>query len=157
MAMQRLVAALAMAATVQTSAPAQARDDFCLQLNRIVDAAAQWERIRPGDSPFELLRTGHAGPPRLGFSSPCQIAGLRRQFWYCSAIDAPDSLSRQRLAERTAQCLPQARRIDGITTRFELPHATIVISESGGPGPRVGPSHVGRSVAFSVEAIEPAE
>lgn len=50
-------------------------------------------------------------------------------------------MSRDALADRTAQCLPQAVRSTsdyGHDSVFTLPHARIRISERGGPKAKVG-------------------
>lgn len=136
-------------ATCCAPASAQPTDDdlFCHDLQRIVAAADE-------EIPFYSLERSAAAPPTLGFSTPCRANGAGRQrAWVCGQSLAPESLSIQSLASRTAACLPQARHQIFATwqqTEFRLPNAIIRISESGGRG-----AHVGRIVSYSVDAIAP--
>jgi hypothetical protein len=68
-----------------------------------------------------------------------------------STSPPPAHLSLEALAAATAECLPEAERTRerwGRQVTFTLPGARILISESGGPGAKVG-----RIVAYRVEAV----
>jgi len=148
--MRGLRAAIAAAAALG-AAPAEAhpRDTFCAELQRVVEAARR-------DHGFAGLERSRAAPPRLGFAYGCLATGdERRQYWLCGQSFAPDSLSLESLAARTAACLPEAARSDRTPWRetlFTLPYAQIRISEQGGPG-----AHVGRIVGLAVEAVIPPQ
>lgn len=138
----------AIAAALAVLAPAQAapRDRFCIDLDRLVRTAE-----RGGD--FLAMKRSRAVPPRLGFDHCFDAAGTRPS-WYCHRTMAPEALALEPLAERTAECLPQAKRepsSDGEAI-FTLPFARIVIREDGGPR-----AHVGRRVGFRVEAVGDSE
>ena len=135
--------AIAAAILVPASADAAPRDHFCADLKRIVGTAE-----RGGG--FLTLQRSRAAPPRLGFRHCFAAAGLRAS-WYCHQSMAPDPLSLESLARRTAACLPEARRqpsSDGEAV-FTLPYARIRVTEDGGPR-----AHVGRIVGFRVEAVD---
>jgi len=101
---------------------------------------------------FAYLERSRAAPPRLGFRDGCQATGdSKKQYWHCGQNFAPESLSRDALAQRIADCLPKAVRGHSSLARdaaFTLPYARIHISEIGGPG-----AHVGRIVELTVEAV----
>lgn len=129
-------AAAAAASLVSAGAQAQlVHQDFCNGLERVVEAAQD-------EGGFLFLERARAAPPHLGFRYGCRATGdERRQFWLCNQNLAPDHMSRDALAERTAQCLPQAVRSNGDyghDSVFTLPHARIRISERGGPRAKVG-------------------
>ena len=117
---------------------------FCAELERIVRAADDAE-------PFRRLEISRGAPPTLGFVHGCRRSGgERRYFWLCGQNLAPESLSADRLAERTSACLPGAeplpRRHPG-ERRFAVGAVEIRIHESGGPR-----AHVGRIVSYVVAA-----
>lgn len=118
--------------------------DFCNGLERVIEAASH-------EDGFLHLERARAAPPHFGFRHGCRAAGDdRRQYWMCSQNLAPEELSRDALAARTAQCLPETeRRGDGYgrDAVFNLPGARIRITERGGPRAKVG-----RIVTFVVEA-----
>ncbi len=119
--------------------------DFCHGLKRVVEAALQ-----PGG--FLRLERARAAPPHLGFRHGCRATGDdRRQYWLCAQSLAPAEMSRDALAGRVMQCLPDAVRSRNGLTRdavFTLPRARIQITEQGGPR-----AQVGRIVQLVVEAI----
>ena len=119
---------------------------FCAELKRVVEVAEL-------DGDFTYLERSRAAPPRLGFAQGCRATGNEtKRYWLCGQSFAPDEMSRDALAARIAQCLPDAVRGPGTLARdavFTLPYARIHISELGGPG-----AHVGRIVELVVEAID---
>jgi hypothetical protein len=137
-------AAMLMQGAARAETPSKQRL-FCSELLRVVDVAQAG-----GD--FTYLERSRAAPPRLGFADGCQATGdEKKQYWICGQSFAPDELSRDALAERIAQCLPEAvREADGLLrdAQFTLPNARIHINELGGPG-----AHVGRIVELIVEAL----
>ena len=118
---------------------------FCAELRRVVHVAEL-------DGDFTYLERSRAAPPRLGFVNGCQATGDdRKGYWLCAQSFAPEALSRDALAARVAECLPEAVRGPPTLARdadFTLPYARIRISELGGPG-----AHVGRIVELVVERI----
>ena len=118
--------------------------DFCHGLKRVVEAA-QYE------GGFGQLERSRAAPPHLGFRHGCRATGdERRQYWHCGQNLAPEDMSRDALAARVADCLPDAVRSTsrfGRDAHFTLPHAQIRIGELGGPRAKVG-----RIVELVVEA-----
>jgi len=127
------------------AAPAQlVRQDFCHGLERVVEAARR-------EGGFQWLERARAAPPHLGFRHGCRATGDdKRQYWLCGQNLAPEEMSRDALAERVADCLPDAVRGKHGLTRdvvFTLPHARIHISELGGPKAKVG-----RIVQLTVES-----
>lgn len=140
-------AAIAAAALLAPAAGrAQMADEhFCHGLKRVVEAARE-------EGGFLWLERARAAPPHLGFRQGCRATGdEKRQYWLCTQHLAPAEMSRDALAARTAQCLPDAVPSKGDYGRdasFTLPQAEIRISERGGPGAKVG-----RIVTFVVEAI----
>jgi hypothetical protein len=146
--MKRMSAAIAVAALMAPAAgQAQGRlvgQDFCHGLKRVVEAAEF-------EGGFQWLERARAAPPHLGFRQGCQATGdERRQYWLCSQHLAPKEMSRDALAARVAECLPEAvlgRKGFNKDVFFTLPHAEVGISELGGPGAKVG-----RIVTFVVEA-----
>lgn len=144
--MKITLAAIAAAALLApASVQAQlVRQEFCHGLKRVVDAAED-------EGGFLWLERARAAPPHLGFRHGCRATGDdKRQYWLCHQNLAPAEMSRDALAERVAQCLPEAERgRNGFTTDsvFTLPHAQVRISERGGPGAKVG-----RIVTLVVEA-----
>jgi hypothetical protein len=150
-AMRRMAivaAALTAAGSAQAEMPS-AQAIFCAQLNRTVQIAQM-----AGD--FDHLERSRAAPPYFGFRHGCRAhAATARSAaaWWCHQSLAPDELSLESLAGRTAACLPSAVRSRGRwgdEAIFTLPRARIVIEESGGPR-----AHVGRIVTFRVEAARP--
>jgi hypothetical protein len=143
----KAVAVLAAALLMPMTAAAQfgPAQDFCHGLNRVVEAAGQ-------EGGFAWLERARAAPPHLGFRHGCRATGdERRQYWLCTQNLAPEAMSRDALAARTAECLPEAARGRNGSTRdavFTLPHARIRISELGGPKAKVG-----RIVTLMVEAV----
>lgn len=136
------------ATALLASAAGQAQpvgQDFCHGLERVVEAARF-------DGGFQRLERSRAAPPHLGFRHGCRATGNdERQYWMCSQNLAPEELSRDRLAARVAECLPEAVQGPDDSFRdsvFILPHARIRISEYGGPRAKVG-----RIVQLVVEAI----
>lgn len=136
------------AAALLAPAAAQAQlvaQDFCHGLERAVDAAGD-------EGGFLRLERSRAAPPHLGFRHGCRATGdQKRQYWLCHQNLAPDHMSGESLSARVAACLPEAVRSTGAYGRetfFDLPHARIRISESGGPRAKVG-----RIVTFAVEAL----
>jgi hypothetical protein len=123
------------------------RQDFCDGLKRVVEAARE-------DGGFLRLERSRAATPYLDFRHGCRATGDdSRQYWLCNQHLAPEEMSGDALAARTAACLPEASRGRADFTRdavFTLPHARIHISERGGPGAKVG-----RIVTLTVEAIGP--
>ncbi|HEU0133822.1 MAG TPA: hypothetical protein VFR28_03285 [Allosphingosinicella sp.] len=130
-----------MAAQAQGGLVAQ---DFCWGLKRVVAAAAD-------EGGFLFLERARAAPPHLGFRHGCRATGAeKRRYWFCTQTLAPAELSRDSLAARVAQCLPEAVPSTGDHGReavFTLPQAQIRISERGGPMAKVG-----RIVTLVVEA-----
>ena len=142
------------AAAVLTSGSAAAeipspQEIFCAELKRVIEVAEL-------DGDFTYLERSRAAPPRLGFAHGCQATGdEKKQYWACGQSLAPDSLSRDRQADRISACLPEAARSDRSPWRetvFTLPYAEIRVSESGGPG-----AHVGRIAELVVEATQPPD
>jgi hypothetical protein len=139
-----IVAAALLGAGQAQAEPPSPQEIFCAELKRVVGVAELG-----GD--FAGLERSRAAPPRLGFQG-CQASGDdKKQYWLCGQSFAPEALSRDALAARIADCLPEAVRGPGSLAReavFTLPYARIHISELGGPG-----AHVGRIVELVVEAI----
>jgi hypothetical protein len=121
--------------------------EFCHGLERVVDAARD-------EGGFLFLERARAAPPHLGFRHGCRATGdSTRQYWLCTQNLAPEEMSRDALAERVGECLPQAVRSTsdyGHEAVFTLPHARIRINERGGPRAKVG-----RIVQLVVEATPP--
>jgi hypothetical protein len=119
--------------------------DFCHGLKRVVEAARH-------EGGFLWLERARAAPPHLGFRHGCRATGdEKKQYWLCGQNLAPEEMSRDALAARVAECLPEAVRGRNGFTRdalFTLPHAKIRITELGGPKAKVG-----RIVELVVEAI----
>lgn len=141
-----IVAAAAMLTPGAAAAEMPSRQDiFCAELRRVVEVAALG-----GD--FTYLEGSRAAPPRLGFAHGCRATGDdRKRYWMCGQSFAPEEMSRDALAARIAQCLPEAVRGPPGLARdavFTLPFARIHISELGGPR-----AHVGRIVELVVEAV----
>jgi hypothetical protein len=140
-----IAAAAALAPGVAAAQGPSAQEVFCADLKRVVEAAELG-----GD--FTALERSRAAPPRLGFVNGCRATGDEtKRYWVCGQSFAPDELSRDSLAERIAQCLPDAVRSQSGLPRdsvFTLPFARIHISEIGGPR-----AHVGRIVELVVEAV----
>lgn len=139
----------AILALMALSAPAAGRaqlvpQDFCGGLKRVLEAAGR-------EGGFQWLERARAATPHLGFRHGCRATGDEtRQYWLCGQNLAPEEMSRDALAARVAQCVPQAARSRsefGHDAIFTLPHARIRISELGGPRAKVG-----RIVEFVVEA-----
>ena len=142
-------AGMAAAAALLAAGSAQAQGDrdfergFCRDLERVLDAAPD----------FDTLERSRAAPPRFGFRHGCQAIAAgdtAPAAWHCHQNLAPEHLSLESLATRTAACLPQAVRTKGRWGRqaiFTLPGARILIRESGGPRAKVG-----RIVGYRVEA-----
>ena len=124
--------------------PPSRQQIFCAELRRVVDVAEL-------DGDFLYLERSRAAPPALGFRHGCRATGdERRRYWLCSQNLAPEEMSRDALAARVGQCLPEAVRSTGRFGReaiFTLPRAQIRIDEFGGPGAKVG-----RIVQLVVEA-----
>jgi hypothetical protein len=142
----RGISVAAAAALLAPAAQAQlVSQDFCHGLTRVVEAARE-------AGGFEWLERARAAPPHLGFRHGCRATGdEKRQYWLCTQNLAPAQMSRDALAARTAECLPDAVPGRNGSTRdavFTLPHAEIRISERGGPRAKVG-----RIVQLVVEAI----
>jgi hypothetical protein len=143
--LRQLCAAMAMMAPGGAGAqPPSPQQIFCAELRRVVEVAEL-------DGDFASLERSRAAPPRLGFGL-CQATGdEKKQYWLCGQSFAPETMSRDALAARIADCLPEAVRGPPSLARdavFTLPHARIHISELGGPG-----AHVGRIVELVVEAV----
>lgn len=140
-----IVAAALLAPGMAQAQPPSKQQIFCAELRRVVGVAELG-----GD--FAYLERSRAAPPRFGFVHGCQATGdEKKQYWICSQSLAPEELSRDALAARIAECLPEAvRGRNGITSDavFTLPGARIHITELGGPGAKVG-----RIVQLVVEAI----
>ena len=141
-----IVAAAAMLAPGAAGAQIPSRKEiFCAELKRVVEVAEL-------DGDFTYLERSRAAPPRLGFRHGCRSTGdQKKQYWLCGQSFAPEEMSRDALAARVADCLPEAGRGQGSLARdalFTLPYARIHISELGGPG-----AHVGRIVELVVEAV----
>lgn len=154
--MRRMGIAAAAAALMATgSAGAQrpsAQQIFCAELNRTVQVAQM-------DGDFTYLERSRAAPPYFGFRQGCRAHAATERLaaaWWCHQSLAPEELSLDSLAGRTAACLPSAVRSRGPYYNrqaiFTLPRARIVIEESGGPR-----AHVGLIATFRVEAIRPPE
>jgi len=144
----KLIAIAAAAALAQAPAamePPTGRQIFCAELRRVVEVAELG-----GD--FTYLERSRAAPPRLGFEHGCRATGdEKKRYWLCGQNFAPESLSRDALAERIADCLPEAVRGKPSLARdavFTLPYARIHVSELGGRR-----AHVGRIVELVVEAV----
>jgi hypothetical protein len=118
---------------------------FCHDLKRLVRAAPD----------FEFMFKARPTPPWLGFRpGACRAHAasetLPAAYW-CSQHLAPEHLALDNLAARTAACLPEAKRVKTAYWReavFETPKVRILITESGGPGAKVG-----RIVGYRVEAM----
>ena len=143
-----VAAALTAAGTAQAEMPS-AQAIFCAQLNRTVQVAQM-------DGDFDYLERSRASPPDFGFRHGCRAQAASERSpaaWWCHQSLAPQELSLDTLAGRTAECLPSAVRASGRygdEAIFTLPRARIVIEESGGPR-----AHVGLIVTFRVEAVRP--
>ena len=139
-----IVAALVVPGAAGAGPPSKQRI-FCSELRRVLEVAEH-------DGDFTYLERSRAAPPRFGFRHGCQATGdERRQFWICSQSLAPEEMSRDALARRIAECLPEAvRGRNGITRDavFTLPHARIRITELGGPKAKAG-----RIVELVVESM----
>lgn len=120
--------------------------DFCHGLKRVIDAAEH-------EGGFLHLERSRAAPPHLDFRHGCRATGDdKRQYWLCTQNLAPAAMSRDALAARVADCLPEAVRSRGDYGQeavFTLPRAQIRVSEHGGPRAKVG-----RIVTLVVEAIQ---
>ena len=147
-AMMGAVALLgATAAEAQRARPTQA-ELFCRDLKRVVKAARH-------EGGFVDLQRSRAAPPRLGFRpGSCrahEATNTLPSAWSCHQQLAPDHLSLASLDANTASCLPEAKRERGRwgrTVTFTLPGARILITQSGGPGAKVG-----RISGYRVEAV----
>lgn len=144
----KLIALVFAAALMSDSAPVEPpskQQIVCAELRRVVQVAE-----RGGD--FLYLERSRAALPRLGFVNGCRATGdAMTQYWLCSQSFAPEEQSRDALAARIAECLPEAVRGHGGLPRdavFTLPYARIHVSEIGGPR-----AHVGRIVELVVEAL----
>lgn len=140
-----LVVGAAQAQAGADAARAAFERDFCHGLKRLLREAPD----------FVGMYNAHPAPPWLGFRpGACRAyAGTEKHSaaYDCHQHLAPAHLSLESLAAATAQCLPEAERTRGRWARdetFTLPGARILISESGGPGAKVG-----RIVGFRVEAV----
>lgn len=153
--MKRMRAAMAAAALAAAGAGAAAEAQqrlrpteaelYCADLKRLVreapDFAGMW-RAKPA-------------PPSLGFRpGSCRVqeatATLPAAF-SCHQHLAPAHLALDLLATQTAGCLPELKRLETRWSRealFEGHGVRIRISESGGPGAKVG-----RIVGVRVEAV----
>jgi hypothetical protein len=132
MAATALIAASA-AQAQQRVRPTQA-ELFCHDLKRVVEAAGR-------ENGFEHLELSRAAPPWLGFRpGACRAYAGTAGYpagWQCHQHLAPHHLSLESLADMTAACLPEAKRLSAGGWReagFEAPGVRIQISESGGPG-----------------------
>ncbi len=145
MKLMAIVAAALLVTGPAKAEPPSGQRIFCAELRRVVNVAEQ-------DGDFAYLERSRAAPPRLGFVHGCQATGdEKKQYWLCGQSSAPESLSRDNLAARIADCLPEAVRGQAGLARdavFTLPYARIRVSELGGPG-----AHIGRIVELSVEAL----
>jgi hypothetical protein len=128
----------------QRAKPAEAQL-FCHDLKRLVRAA-------PG---FELMFKARPAPPWLGFRpGTCRAHAANETLpaaYWCSQQLAPEHLALESLAAKTAACLPGAKRVKTNYWReavFETPRVRILITESGGPGAKVG-----RIAGYRVEAM----
>lgn len=118
---------------------------FCYDLKRLVRASPD----------FQFMFRARPAPPWLGFSpGSCRAhaatATLPPAYW-CSQQLAPEHLALDKLAAKTAECLPGAKRVTtryGNEALFETPTVRILITQSGGPGAKVG-----RIVGYRVEAM----
>lgn len=144
------IAAAALAATGSAQAqPPSAQQIFCSELNRVVQVAQM-------DGDFAWLERSRPAPPRFGFRHGCRAqaaTATQPAAWWCHQNLAPEELSLNSLAARTAACLPSAARSRGRwggEAIFTLPRARIVIEQSGGPRAKVG-----RIVTFRIEAVRP--
>jgi len=142
-----IAAAAILASATARAQPPSSQQIFCAELRRVVEVAEL-----EGD--FTYLERSRAAPPTLGFRDGCRATGdEKRHYWHCGQNLAPEEMSRDALAARIAECLPDAVRSRSGLTRdavFTLPHARIHVSELGGPK-----AHVGRIVALTVEAVRP--
>ena len=138
------VAALLAAGNAQAQGDRDFERGFCRDLARVLRAAPD----------FDTLERSRAAPPRFGFRPGCQAIAAGENTpaaWHCHQQLAPEHLSLESLAAKTAACLPEAVRTKGRWGRqaiFTLPGARILITESGGPRAKVG-----RIVGYRVEAI----
>ena len=143
------IAAAALLAGGAAQAQQQARPTraelFCHDLKRLVRKAPDWV----------AMWNARPAPPALGFRpGACRAypGGPNYPASYsCHQHLAPPHLSLETLAADTAACLPEAKQERGRWGReaiFTLPGLRILISESGGPGAKVG-----RIVGFRVEAV----
>ena len=146
----RRMAILALAAAGAAQAqPPSPQQDFCAQLNRVVQVAQT-------DGDFFYLERSRAAPPHFGFRHGCRAHGPSASSpaaWWCHQSLAPPELGLASLAGLTAACLPNAVRTRGRygdEAIFTLPRVRIVIEESGGPR-----AHVGLIATFRVEAVRP--
>jgi hypothetical protein len=144
-----IAAAALTAATAGEAQNGRVAQDFCNALNQMVQVAQM-------DGDFELVERSRAAPPHFGFRHGCRAHRATERLpaaWWCHQNLAPEELSLNSLAARTAACLPSAARSRGRwggEAIFTLPRARIVIDQSGGPR-----AHVGRIVTFRVEAVRP--
>ena len=140
-----IAAALVAPGLAEAAEPPSRQQVFCAELRRVIEVAEQG-----GD--FNYLERSRAAPPRLGFVHGCRATGdEKKQYWHCGQSLAPEEQSRDALAARIAECLPEAVRGKGGLVRdavFTLPYARIHVSEIGGPR-----AHVGRIVELVVEAL----
>lgn len=141
----KVVVAALLASAPAGAEPPSKQQIFCAELRRVVEVAELG-----GD--FAYLERSRAAPPRLGFRHGCRATGTpEKQYWLCTQNLAPAEQSRDALAARIAECLPEAVRGRNGFTRdsvFLLPRARIHISELGGPGAKVG-----RIVQLTVESV----
>ena len=131
----------------QRARPTQA-ELFCHDLKRVVQASSYETR-------FEHLERSRAAPPWLGFRpGGCRAYAGTDKYpaaWQCHQHLSPAHLTAKTLTDMTAACLPKAKRVEARGWReagFETPRVRIHISESGGPGAKVG-----RIVRYRVEAV----
>ena len=120
------------------AASAEAPEAFCDELRRALAAAGEAR-------PFESL---DEAPVRLGFDDRCRpIDSMAGLYLLCHQSLAPPGLSRDRLAEQSRACLPEAAEdvSDARYVRLYTPDARIEINERGGPR-----AHVGRIVSLQV-------
>ena len=136
---------MAQAQTGADAARAAFERDYCHGLKQLLREAPD----------FVGVHDAHPNPPWLGFRpGACRAFAGTETYpaaWDCHQHLAPAHLSLQTLAAATAACLPEAEQSRGRWGRdstFTLPGARILISESGGPGAKVG-----RIVGLRVEAV----
>jgi len=144
-AMAALVGAAA-AEAQERARPTQA-ELFCHDLKRLVREAPD----------FEGMWNARPAPPWLGFRpGSCRYwkgSETSPPAYWCHQQLAPAHQSLKNLADMTAACLPGATRLATEWPReasFETAELRIHITESGGPGAKVG-----RIVGYRVEAKVP--